>query len=111
MYFQKLKNGHWRVRENYNCKEYSIYYNEKPTQREARKDLNEKIGKDTIDDDMPLGDAMTTYINSKKNILSPETIRSYDKHYRLTPGKYKKVKLSSITNLTLQNALKNCLIM
>lgn len=107
MYFQKLKNGRWRVRENYNNKEYSVYYDYKPTQKEARKDLNEKMNKDEFEEDMKFGMAMQSYINSKRNILTPETIRSYDKHYRLTPDKYKNIYISSFTNLILQNIIND----
>lgn len=108
MYIQRLTNEKYRVREMYNGVTYSIMFDFRPTQKEARKALMDKIEKDcTKTKPTQLGIAANQYIESKTNLLSPETIRNYKKYLRQIPDKYKKIYISDITNITLQNMIND----
>lgn len=109
MHIQKVKNEKYRVREMYRGKSYSKTYHYRPSVKEAKRDMQLLIDRDYEESisNIKFGEAMTSYINSKRNILSPETIRSYEQHVRFTDNKYKKLDIRDLKNITLQNLIND----
>lgn len=78
MEIEKLKSGSYRIRQMYNGKRYSTTIDHKPTQKEATLILAKLMEADvsaTIKGTFK--DAATKYIDAKKNVLSPRSVREY----------------------------------
>lgn len=108
MNIEKLASGSYRVRKMVNGKWYRITYETKPTQRQAEADLRELIMQDADAPGKGLAfeKAAKRYIDSKKNVLSPSTIRNYGMMLRNLPEWFISVELSDISQETL-NRLVN----
>lgn len=78
MKIEKLPSGSYRVRKMYKGKMYTVTFEYKPTQKEAleamAKRLNIVQGKN---EGLTFLAASEEYIESKRNVLSPSTIRGY----------------------------------
>ena len=109
MNITKIKNDRYRVREMYRGHVYSKNYPYRPSVKEAKRDMQDMIAKDYEESvsNIKFGDAMKSYIDSKRNILSPETLRSYDQHYRFIDNKYKKIDVRDLKNIVLQNVIND----
>lgn len=78
MKIEKLPSGSYRMRKMYKGKTYSIVTDYKPTQKEALQLMAEEL--DKIRDTkgrITFQHAGREYIESKRNVLSPRTIREY----------------------------------
>ena len=72
---KQLPSGSWRVQVQKDGKRYSFTSKDKETAKEnARTFL--KVKADVTA--MPLGDAIDSYIELKRNVLSPSTIKGYE---------------------------------
>lgn len=107
MNITKLKNNHYRVRVMFEGKSYSKYYPYKPTQKEAQKDLNELIENDSVGTSDKLSKCLDIYIESKINILSPSSIRTYKRYVKSIPCELLNTDLNRITNITLQKLIND----
>lgn len=94
----------WRVTEDRDGIRYRVSVDHKPSDREARDLIHERIreaepntcGKDTFEW------SANKYIQSKSNILSPSTIRAYNSVLRNLSGEFKRMKTASITQEQIQ---------
>jgi integrase len=79
MTIDKLPSGKYRVRMMKDKKVYHLTYDYKPTKKEAENDLYALIQEKTEKKNgkLTFEEAAEKYIDSKKNVLSPTTIRSY----------------------------------
>ena len=77
MKIEKLPSGSYRVRQMFQGKSYSVVTPYKPTQKEALRLMNEKIGYKDKHDRKPFREYAEDYIQLKEHILSPRTIREY----------------------------------
>lgn len=78
MKIEKLPSGSYRIRKMYKGKTYQIVTDYKPTQKEAIKMMAEELDKIKAKRKrMTFQDAAEEYIESKKNVLSPSTVRGY----------------------------------
>ena len=92
----------------YQGKVYSKYYKFKPSMKEVKDDLNEMIKNDeSILRNDTLDNCIKTYIASKRNLLSPETVRTYLKYTKTLSDNYKKMEIKNIDNLILQNIVND----
>ena len=103
----KLKSGNYRIRKTYNGEAYAVTINYCPTKKEADRLIFEMINKQA----KPIGPilfktAATEYIDMKRPVLSPSTIRGYlcdfktfDKHILETKiTKFDSNKIQHIIN-------------
>ena len=88
-------------------KTYSKYYHYKPSLKEAQKDLYAMIENDEVGISEKLSICLDIYLNSKKNILSPATMRTYRRHIKSIPREVLEMKLNQINSITLQRLINN----
>ena len=108
---KKKANGQWRVTV-YDYKDSAGRIHQKTftadTKREAERMANEyKTGPSLSD--LTVGEAVKGYIDSKKNVLSPSTHRSYMSIYRthFESSKFGSVKLTSLDNIAVQRFISD----
>ena len=107
MNITKLSTCHYRVRLMNEGKTYSKYYHYKPSLKEAQKDLYTMIENDKMGISEKLSICLDVYLNSKINILSPATIRTYRRHIKAIPNELLNTKLNQINSLTLQRLIND----
>lgn len=103
MKIEKLPSGSYRVRKMYKGKVYAVTFECKPTQKEAMiaiSDLLESITEKHTS--MTFARAAEQYIESKRNVLSPSTIRGYRGIMRQFPEAFLEKNLYDITALDVQ---------
>lgn len=79
MKIEKLPSGSYRVRKMYKGKMYTVIFDGKPTQKEAMLKMAEKLERaQESHKSMTFKAAAEKYIEAKRNVLSPSTIRGYN---------------------------------
>ena len=94
----------WRVTEDRDGIRYRVSVDHKPSEREARDLIHERIreaepntcGKDTFEW------SANKYIESKSNILSPSTVKGYSSVLKNLSTDFKKLKTATITQEQIQ---------
>lgn len=101
---KKLPSGNWRVRVYVNGKYESVTA---PTKREAELEAAKlAAGREYRSaNNITLREAMRSYIDSKSNILSPATIRSYNSILQLRLQNIMEIPISKITRTDIQKAI------
>lgn len=113
MKIEKLPSGSYRIRKMYKGQTYTIVFEHKPTQKEALQamaaELNKVQGKYEV---LTFKTAAQKYIESKKNILSPSTIRGYSGIMRQISDGFLSNNIYDITALDVQTEInriaENC---
>ena len=76
MKIEKLPSGSYRIRKMYKGKMYTVVFDRKPTQKEAMQAMAAELDKvQESHESMTFKIAAERYIESKRNVLSPSTIR------------------------------------
>lgn len=78
MKIEKLPSGSYRVRKMYKGKMYTVIFEGKPTQKQAMLEMAKKL--ESVQGNhqtMTFKVAAEKYIEAKRNVLSPSTIRGY----------------------------------
>ena len=103
MKIEKLPSGSYRIRKTYKGQVYTVVFDGKPTQKEAMqamaKELDKVQGKQTS---LTFRAAANEYIGTKRNILSPTTIRGYNSALKTISTKFQDIKIHDITALDIQ---------
>lgn len=106
MKIEKRPSGSYRVRKMYKGKMYTVTFDCKPTQKEAMlamaKELEKVQGKQKSVD---FAGAAEQYIESKRNVLSPSTIRGYNTILRNIPKHFLSKNIHDITALDVQTEI------
>lgn len=99
----------WRIRERYKGKLYMISCDEKPSQREAQRLIDEKINQNDFSPKtgMTMRSAGNGYIDLKNNILSPASIRGYKSIMRNLSEGFMAMKIADITPLDVQKEIND----
>lgn len=105
MTIDKLPSGSYRIRHMENGKRYTITVKHRPSQIEAMKLVMEKAGKRASK--LTLKTACDAYIEAKRNILSPTTLKEYTATVRRLPEDFKNTNLAEITSLQLQKEVND----
>ena len=100
MNIEKLKSGSYRIREMIDGHRYSLTVDHRPTIREAKKLLSEIEKKPAVK--MSLLEAANAYIDARRNIVSPSTIRGYVKLARCIPERFQSMKITAMTSADVQ---------
>lgn len=107
MKIEKLPSGSYRVRKMYQGKTYSVVFDGKPTQKEALKAISDELDKvRNAYTKMTFQKAAEEYCDSKRNVLSPKTIKEYVKMIKQFPDWFCRIRIEDITQLDI-NRLVN----
>lgn len=100
---EKLPSGHYRIKKQIDGKKYSITIDHRPSKFEIEEIMNKLTGNGKSS----LQSACETYIKSKQNILSPSTIREYNRKVKNISDTLLRKSLADITPLDLQTEINN----
>lgn len=101
---EKLPSGSYRVRKMYKGRTYTLMFDDKPSQREIIERLNEAM------DDAPTGSFASfakEYVNTRTSVLSPSSIRTYNRLINNLSDDFKKTKLRDITQAIVQKEIND----
>ncbi len=103
MKIEKLPSGSYRIRKNYKGKTYTVIFNQKPTQKEAMQAMAAELDKvQGKFERMTFQAAAEEYIEAKRNVLSPTTIRGYNSAIKTISKKFRDINVHDITALDIQ---------
>lgn len=109
MKIEKLPSGRYRIRKMYKGKTYTVTFDRKPTQKEAIKAMSKELDKiQSKQSVITFKEASEGYIDMKRNVLSPRTIKEYSDTAGRLPEWFKKLRVSDITQIEI-NKLVNVL--
>ncbi len=109
MKIEKRNADSYRIRKMYKGQMYIVTFDHKPTQKEAMLAMADELKKvQKKHESMTFEDASKEYIESKRNVLSPSTIRGYDIIIKNLPESFRKKNIHDITALDVQAEI-NCL--
>ena len=78
MKIEKLPSGSYRIRKMYKGQAYTVIFDFKPTQKEAITAMAKELEKvKSAKTNMTFRKAAESYVDMKKNVLSPRTIKEY----------------------------------
>lgn len=109
MKIEKLPSGSYRIRKMYKGKTYAIVTDYKPTQKEAIQLMASEMDKAQEScscERMTFSRAAESYIDMKRNVLSPKTIREYIGMEKRLPEWFSTLLISDITQIEI-NQLVN----
>lgn len=107
MKIEKLPSGSYRIRKMYKGKTYTIVTGYKPTQKEAIQLMASELNK--VQDNcqrMTFTKAAESYIDMKRNVLSPKTVKEYIGMAKRLPEWFCTLLISDITQVEI-NQLVN----
>ena len=107
MYIEQLKSGSYRATLTKDGKRYRITYDTKPTKRQAEADLYEMISKkeDAPKEKITFAEASEKYVDMKRNVLSPSTIRDYSKYCQRMPAWFPLLPIDDISQIEINKVI------
>lgn len=106
MKIEKLPSGSYRIRKMYKGKMYTVVFGGKPTQKEAMMAMAKELEKvQTEHATMTFGAAAEEYIESKRNVLSPSTVRGYKGILKSIPKFMLEMSIYDITAIDIQKEI------
>lgn len=102
MKLEKLPSGSYRAKKVYKGKTYRVTFDHKPTDREVTLALAEVMQEETPRDKGTFEDFAERYIESKHNILSPASVRTYYELIDRMSDRLKNTNLYDITQELIQ---------
>ena len=97
----------WRIRQMHDGHLYMISVDHKPTKAEAVQLMAKQFTHSTTAPDMTFQDAAGAYVEAKRHILSPATLKEYTRTAGRLPGAFCARRLSSITSLDVQKVVND----
>lgn len=108
MKIEKLPSGSYRIRKTYKGKTYTKVLDFKPTQKEAMQIMSALFDEsDVHEKDMTIKKAMESYIDSKRNVLSPTTVREYTNSINRYSSEFLALKIVDVTELDIQKEINS----
>lgn len=112
MSIEKLPSGKYRATIMHQGKRYRKTYDHKPTQKEIRSDLLTQIDsseeveiKSYTQHSMTFRQASEKYVDGKRNVLSPNTVREYSRTCDRLPEWFTEMKLDDITQVSINKCI------
>lgn len=102
MKIEKLPSGSYRVRKTQDGRTYSLTFDHNPTQKEIRLALEERVKTVPKGDKLLFSEASKQYTDLKRNILSPATIREYDRTLNRLPSWFTDLEIHEIDQAKMQ---------
>lgn len=107
MKIEKLPSGSYRIRKTYKGHTYSVTFDYKPTQKEAMLAMAAELDKvKTENGSMNFKRSAESYVDMKRNVLSPRTIKEYSETASRMPEWFCELKISDIDQIQI-NRLVN----
>ena len=107
MKIEKLPSGSYRIRKTYKGQTYTVTFAYKPTQKEAMLAKAKEMEKiQNAKEHMTFQRAAESYVDMKRNVLSPRTIKEYSESVNRFPEWFRKLLISDITQIEI-NKLVN----
>lgn len=107
MKIEKRPSGSYRIRKMYKGKMYTVSFDYKPTQKEALEAIAKALSKKKPEDKtMTFRRSAESYVDMKKNVLSPRTIKEYSETVRRLPEWFCSLPVSDIDQIQI-NRLVN----
>ncbi len=111
---EELPSGSLRLRKMHKGQSFSLVFDFKPTEKEIIKALSDEMDKTQVKKErMTFRIAAESYIDAKRNVLSPSTIREYTNNINRLSDTFTKKRVSDITPVDVQkeiNALAKTLL-
>ena len=104
MTIDKLPSGSYRIRHTENKKTYSMTVPYKPSTHEAFTLIQNKINHTNVNA-MTFREAAVEYVESKKNVLSPSSVRNYNSIIKNLPEQFLNTDIHAIDELTVQKLI------
>lgn len=104
MTIDKLPSGSYRIRHTENKKTYSMTVPYKPSTHEAFTLIQNKINHTNVSA-MTFREAAVEYVESKKNVLSPSSVRNYNSIIKNLPEQFLNTDIHAIDELTVQKLI------
>lgn len=106
MKIEKLPSGSYRVRKMYKGENYSLVFDHKPTQKEALQAMSAELDKvKTKYDRLTFRGAACEYVDMKRNVLSPKTIKEYAEMPKRFPEWFNLLPLSEISQVDINRVV------
>lgn len=106
MKIEKLPSGSYRIRKMYQGKTYAIVTDYKPTQKEAIQLMAEELDKvQGKHERMTFRRAAEDYVDMKRNVLSPRTIKEYTEMPDRLPDWWNELPISDITQIEINRLI------
>lgn len=105
MKLEKLPSGSYRVQKMIEGKRHSITFDHKPKQDEINKEIAKLYTKISVDKRITFENAAKEYIESKRNVLSPRTVKEYKEMPKRLSESFIHMKVDSIKQLDIQNEI------
>lgn len=106
MKIEKLPSGSYRIRKMYKGENYSLVFDHKPTQKEALQAIAAELDKvKTKYDRMTFKGAAGEYVEMKRNVLSPKTIKEYTEMPKRFPDWFNNLSLSEISQVDINKVV------
>lgn len=107
MKIEKRPSGSYRVRKMYKGQMYTVSFDHKPTQKEAMQAMAKELDKiKNNHEKMTFQCASENYVDMKRNILSPRTIKEYSETTKRIPEWFRDLLVSDINQIQI-NRLVN----
>lgn len=106
MKIEKLPSGSYRIRKMYKGKSYSITTDYKPTQKEAIQLMAQELDKQpTSKFHMTFKEAAVRYVDIKKNVLSPRTVKDYMEYPDKLSPDFTGLLITDISQMDIQKEI------
>lgn len=106
MHIEKLSSGTYRVIKQHKGKRYSLTFNHKPTQKEIEEEFRLKLHKEDEDrETITFKEASKQYVDLKRNVLSPATVREYTRTSERLPVWFVDTPINKITQVEMQRVI------
>ena len=103
MKVEKLPSGSYRVRKQINGRRESFVFDHKPTEREVLLQVNSLL--EDVCAKGTFGYCANNYIESRNNVLSPASIRTYNNLVKVLSSECKNRRISDIRQEDVQNEI------
>lgn len=107
MKIEKLPSGSYRVRKTIDKKTHTLIYDHKPNVSDVNEDIAKLYGRTSVSKKITFEDAAKSYIESKKNVLSPRTVKEYTETPKRLSDSFNKKKIDSITQIDIQKEIND----
>lgn len=106
MKIEKRGEDSYRIRKMYKGQMYTVTFDYKPTQKEAMQAMAKELDKvQEKHKKMTFKDAAEEYIEAKRNVLSPTTIKGYKSAMKTISEKFQDINIHDITALDIQTEI------
>lgn len=102
MKIKKLPSGSYNVQKQIDGKRYSLTYNHEPTKKEIEKDVAKLRDRISVDKRISFKMAAGSYIGMKEHVLSPSTLRDYNRMTGRLSDRFNMLKIDDITQTDIQ---------